>query len=111
MNTKEQVAERLIYPLFRCLDESYKTKYVRNIWEQFENGIRSAAYTSSLTVFLENITRKLPIEVQAKYLSEIMPIVQSGEDEQILDWLREETTYLTMLARLANQERKEAYGN
>lgn len=99
----------MIYPLFRCLSEDYKRRYVRNIWEQFENGIRAAAYTGRLTVFLENITGTLPIEIQAQYLKGITGVIQSGQDEAILEWLREETTYLTMLARLMNQDRKEQH--
>ena len=106
--TKEQLSENLIYPLFRSLDESYKVKYVRNIWEQFENGIRSAAYTGKLTAFLENITNILPIEIQARYMKDVLSVIQSGDDETILNWLRDETTYLVLLARIENQTRKES---
>ena len=91
------------------MSDEYKVRYLRTIWEQFENGIRSAAYTSRLSTFLENITKHLPIEVQAKHLEEVMQVIQSGQDEQILNWLREETTYLIMLTRLENQNRKEAF--
>jgi hypothetical protein len=34
--------------------------------------------------------------------------VEAGEDDKVLNWLRTETTYLTMLVRLRNQERKES---
>lgn len=107
--TQQALAEKLIFPLFRSISEDYKVRYVRNIWEQFENGIRAAAYTSKLNVFLENITSQLPIEIQAKYIQEISEVVSSGQDEIILDWLRDETTYLVMIARIMNQNRKELF--
>ena len=93
------------------MSEDYKVRYAKNIWEQFENGIRAAAYTSRLTRFLENITMQLPIELRVGSLQDVNSVISSGCDEQVLTWLRDETTYLTMLARLMNQDRKAQYEN
>jgi chorismate mutase len=107
--TQEHVGEHLLFPLFRCIASAYKQKYKRNIWEQFENNIRSAAYTGRLSQFYENICAIMPIEVETKYLLYIREILQSGMDKEILTWLREETAYMVLIARVKNEERKEEY--
>ena len=107
--TQEQVAEKLLWGLWRSLDENYKTTYVRNIWEQFEGAIRSASYTGSLKVFLSNFAQKLPVAIQAQHTKDMLGVIKSGQDEQILNWLREETVFLCMLVRIKNQGRKDDY--
>lgn len=107
MVTQEEVAEKLLWGLWRSVTEDYKTSYPREIWTHFENAIRSASYTGSLKVFLTNFQRRIPTEIQAQYNKDILSIVKSGQDNQILRWLRTETTYLTMIVRLQNQSRKE----
>lgn len=106
--TQEIIAENLLWGLWRSITEDYKCQYPREIWEHFENALRSASYTDSLKVFLTNFQRRIPIDIQAKYNKEILSVVEAGEDDMVLNWLRTETTYLTMLVRLRNQERKES---
>lgn len=105
--TQEIVAENLLWGLWRSITEDYKTQYPREIWEHFENALRSASYTDSLKVFLSNFQKRIPLEIQAQYGKDILSIVDAGEDDVVLNWLRTETTYLTMLVRFRNQERKE----
>lgn len=106
--TQELVAEKLLWGLWRSIQEDYKTQYPREIWEHFENALRSASYTDSLKVFLTNFQRRIPIDIQAKYNKDILTVVEAGEDYTVLNWLRTETTYLAILVRLRNQERKES---
>lgn len=106
--TQETVAEKLLWGLWRSITEDYKTNYPREIWGHFENALRSASYTDSLKIFLTNFQRRVPTEIQAQYNEGILSIINSGKDETILNWLRSETTYLTILVRLRNQERKES---
>ena len=106
--TQELVAENLLWGLWRSITEDYKTQYPREIWEHFENALRSASYTDSLKVFLTNFQRRIPIDIQAQFNKDILSVIEAGEDDEILNWLRSETTYLTMLVRLRNQERKES---
>ena len=106
--TQEIVAENLLWGLWRSITEDYKTRYPREIWEHFENALRSASYTDSLKVFLTNFQRRIPIDIQAQYNKDILSVVEAGEDDKVLNWLRTETTYLTMLVRLRNQDRKES---
>ncbi|MDD5343109.1 MAG: hypothetical protein PHW12_01670 [Smithella sp.] len=107
--TQQIVADKLLWGLWRSLDENYKSRYLADAWAHFENAIRSASYTDSLKAFLSKITTRLPIVLQAQFNKDVLSIVDSGQDEEILNWLRTETTYLVMLVRVANQERKEAY--
>lgn len=107
--TQEHVAEQLIWPLWRCVTEDYKSRYKREVWDHFENAVRSAAYTGKLRTYLANFQARIPTDIQAQYMKGIISIVESGCDSEILDWLRDETTYMVMLVRIRNQERKEAF--
>lgn len=109
MVTQEQIAEKLLWPLWRCITEDYKSRYKRDVWDHFENAIRSAAYTGSLKTYLTNFQARIPTDIQAQYAKSILSIVNSGNDTEILEWLREETTYLTLQVRLMNQQRKEDF--
>jgi hypothetical protein len=84
-------------------------KYARSIWSQFEDNLRSAAYTSSLSKFLGAVCQRLGIEVSAKELGLVDEVITSGEDRDVLGKLRNETTYLVLLVRLRNEERKEEF--
>lgn len=109
MVTQEQISEKLLWPLWRCITEEYKSRYKRDVWDHFENAVRSAAYTGSLKTYLTNFQARIPTDIQAQYAKDILSIVNSGSDTEILEWLREETTYLTLQVRLMNQQRKEDY--
>jgi len=107
--THELVAEKLLWPLWRCVDDSYKDRYKREIWEQFENAIRSAAYTAKLTTFLTNFKNRIPVTLEAQYMPLIRTVIECGLDRDVLNWLRDETTYLVMITRLMNQDRKDNF--
>lgn len=105
--THEELAERLLTPLWRGIDTDYKRKYARGIWTQWEDNIRSAAYTAKLSTFLSKITIRLAIEIHKDDTESVSRVIQSGEDKAILKMLRDETTLLVLLVRVANEERKE----
>lgn len=109
ISTEDMIADKLLWPLWRCVSDDYKTKYKKDVWEHFENAVKSAAYTGSMKVFLSNFQKRLPVDLQAQYAKDIMSIVNGGNDEEMLNLLRQETTYLVMVVRLRNQDRKEAY--
>lgn len=109
--TQDLVAEKMLWGLWRSVDEQYKVDYRKNIWEQFENAIRSASYTGSLKVFLTNLQNRIPLSIQAQFMKDILIVVDSNQDNVVLDWIRNETTYLVMIVRLMNQERKNEFEN
>lgn len=105
--SQEEVADLLLWGLWRSIHEDYKMKYPRDIWEHFENAIKSASYTGSLKGFLSLFQRRIPLDLQAQYVKDIKKVVDTNQDEEILNWLRTESTYMMMLVRLRNQQRKE----
>lgn len=105
------IAERLLWPLWRGLDPGFKEKYLRDIWTQFENNIRSAAYTGSLSRFLNNITSRLGIEIQAQFLDDLNSILKSNQDKTILKTLRENSTLCVLFTRKLNEEQKSQFKN
>lgn len=107
--TQEDVAEKLLWGLWRSISDDYKMKYPRDIWDHFENAIRSASYTGNLKGFLTLFQRRLPLDLQAQFAKDIKAVLESEQDEQILEWLRTESTYMMMLVRLKNQQRKDDF--
>jgi Asp-tRNA(Asn)/Glu-tRNA(Gln) amidotransferase C subunit len=107
--THEKITNKLLIPLWEGIDSSYKEKYKRNIWQQFENNLRVAAYTSKLNYFLSKFFKLAPCVIHESYLNELNAILNSGEDEEILEILRAETTYLVLLVRTERQEVREDY--
>lgn len=102
----EQIAAALLTPIWRGVPSEYKARYARNIWQQFEDNVRSAAYTSRLTTWLDSVTRKLNVTLRADALEAVQSVIGAGDDRAILKALRDETTYLVLLVRVANEERK-----
>ena len=105
--THEQVVESILWPAWSGIPDNYKIKYARSIWNQFEDNIRSAAYTSSPARFFESLTRKLSINVTAADAPHIAKALASFDARELLKMLREETTLLVLLCRIKNQERRE----
>lgn len=105
--TQEVVADKMLWPLWRCVQDDYKDKYKKDVWEHFENALKSASFTGSLKVFLTNFQKRIPCDLQSQYTKDIICIIESKKDSQVLNWIRTEATYLVMLVRIRNQERKE----
>jgi hypothetical protein len=106
--TTQELVDKLIYPCWQGVSATYKSKYRRNIWDQFGEAIKSSAYTDRLALFLERLTVKLAIEIVGKYTEGVASIVNCGEDRVVLTMLRTETTLLVIMCRLENEKRREA---
>ena len=104
--TPELIAESLLTPIWRGIPADYKSKYRQNIWQQFEDNIRSAAYTSRLQTWLDTICRRLNVTIRPEHAAQMMPLFTMSMDRAILRALRDETTLLVLLVRVANEERK-----
>lgn len=107
--THDELAESLIAPLWRGISNDYKRKYSLKIWQQFEDNLRSAAYTSRASEFLSRITTRLGIEIAAADVKKVADTINSGADKQILKMLREDSSLLVLLVRVANEEKKEKF--
>lgn len=103
----EQIANDLLTPLWLGIDSDYKRKYSYSVWQQFEDNIKSAAYTSTLSKFLSIIKQRLNIEVKSADTEKITAIINSGEDKAVLNALRGDTALLVLMVRVANEEKNE----
>lgn len=99
--SQQTVAESLLWCIWRSIVDDYKS------WDNFENAIRASSYVSSMKNFIQDIKKKLPLVINAQHTKEILSVIDADQDDHILHMLRSETTYLVMLVRLKNQERKE----
>lgn len=107
--TQQEVADNLLWPLWQSIDRDYKKDYAKEIWKHFFNVIISSTFTRDLKTFLSKFTNKLPCDLNKQNSELILQVINTNEDEQILRWLREETTYMVILIRIKNQERKDLY--
>jgi predicted glycosyltransferase len=105
--TNQQIAEQLLWPCWRGIPDGYRMDYARNIWQQFENQIRSAAYTSSLSKFFESLSAKLGIQIRSVDVAKVAAALNDPDEAATLRKLRNETKMLVLLVRVQNQKRKE----
>lgn len=104
--THEEIADNLLTPLWQGIDAGYKKRYALNIWQQFEDNIRSAAYTARASDFLSRIKMRLGITIYSEDVEKIAGVIVAGEDRSLLRMLREDTTLLVLLVRVANEARR-----
>jgi len=104
-------ALRLLIPIWRGLDSNYKSKYARSIWQQFEDNIRSAAYTSTLSRFFNNLSSRLEIAIDAAGLTDVQAAlaVTGAAERTLLRQLRDETSTLALMVRLENEKSKASW--
>lgn len=105
----EILANKLLWPLWRGLSPDFKEKYHRDIWEQFENNIRSSCYTSDLSRFLNKMRGKLDIKLQSQFVEDLNDVLNANQDRAILKRLREDTTLCVLFTRQINEERKKSF--
>jgi len=104
-------AARLLEIIWRGVPVDYKRKYARSIWEQFENNVRSAAYTSNLGKMVNSLCGRMGVLLgpTGETRVEAERILNAGHDRELLKLLREETTLLVLMVRVATQERRDAW--
>lgn len=107
--TLQQIADRLLWPCWRGMPEGYKMRYARNIWQQYEDNIKSAAYTSSLPKFMNSLCQKLGIEIRTEDVRVVNEALADSDAKAVLRAMREETTALVLMVRLKNEDRKEQF--
>lgn len=104
--THEEIADRLIYPLWRCVASDFKDKYKGDAWGMFENFLKSSACSENLKKFFDQFKRLIPFEWQHQHEKSVLEVLQSGNDYEILTAIREECSYLVLLTRQLNQQLK-----
>lgn len=73
--------------------------------------MRSAAYTSNLGKFVNSLCSKLGATVghNEEERRQAFAVLETAEAGPLLKLMRQETTLLVLMVRIANQERREAY--
>lgn len=110
MNEMHQQAADLLGLIWKGTPADYKSRYRRTIWQQFEDQVRSAAYTSNVGKFLSSLCLKLGAELgtNAEDRERASAVLAGIDGRDLLRTLREETTLIVLMVRVANQERQEA---
>jgi hypothetical protein len=106
--TNREITATLLKIIWRGIPADYKSRYRMTVWEQFENEIRSAAYTSSLAKFISSICSRLRVD-RGRTVGERAVadnILQTADDRSFLRMLREETTLLVLMVRVDNEEKR-----
>lgn len=98
----------IIAPVWRGIPLAYKKKYAYNIWDQFENNIRSAAYTSSLSVFFDKLCQRLGVQLKRNGLSETLTGLGSGQDRVLLKIFREQAAVVVLTLRVQLENTQQA---
>lgn len=107
MTRIHDLAVSLLASIWIGMPQEYKKKYSFSIWTQFENQVRSAAYTTTLSHFLSRICSRLGVELREQNLETVRDVICCGEDRALLRALRDESALLVTMVRLANEERKQ----
>ena len=102
-------AAGLLTAVWKGIPRSYKSRYRRNIWQQFEDNVRSAAYTSNLGKFFNKLCLQMQAQVAGADTGAVERILNGGNDRDLLKLMREETTLVVLMVRVANQERQEQW--
>jgi len=111
MTPEHEQAANLLAIIWKGIPADYKSRYRMNIWQQFEDNIRSAAYTSNLGKFVNSLCSKLSAQIgrNGEDRAAAKAILQQADARAMLKLLREETTLLVLMVRVVNQERREVW--
>ncbi len=111
MDKEHEQAAELLGIIWRGVPADYKRRYRMNIWQQFEDNIRAAAYTSNAGKFVNSLCLKLGANIGRNSEDRMLAdaILQEMDAKSLLKLLREETTLLVLMVRVANQERREKW--
>lgn len=103
----KQDAATLLLAVWAGIPAEYKTAYARNIWEQFQGAVVVAAYTNNLGKFTNSLCSRFNAAIPQFKTDEAEGVLNGGNDKEILKLFREETVLIVLMARVANEERKQ----
>jgi len=104
-----QIVDLFLFPAWRGIDSNYKSNYRSSIWQQFEDNIKSAAYTSQMGRFAENLVRKMGIGFRAEDVAAVNAFLALPA-KPVLKAMRDEPTMLVLMTRLKNEAFNEERG-
>jgi len=107
---RERAAD-LLMAIWRGIPADYKSRYRMSIWQQFEDQIRSAAYTNNLGKFVNSLCSKTGATIGCNQTerNEAFAVLETAEAGPLLKLMREQTTLLVLMLRVRQQERREEW--
>jgi len=103
-----KIANELIYPMWRCVAEKFKTDNPKDVWRYFENFIKTSANAKDLPNFFGKFKRLCPFDWQHKYEKQILESFNNFDNDKTLSILQgDDCAFVILLTRTANNERKE----
>jgi len=111
MTAEYEEAADLLETIWRGIPVDYKSRYRLSIWQQFEDQVRSAAYTSNLGKFVSSLCQKLGATVGRNQAErqQAFAVLGKARAGPLLKLMREETTLLVLMVRVRQQKRREAW--
>lgn len=108
----EEKAVTLLETIWRGIPADYKSRYRMTIWQQFEDQIRSAAYTDNLGKFVNSLCYKLNATIgrnQAEREQAMSVLSSTADARPLLKLMREQTSLLVLMVRMRVQESRGAW--
>lgn len=111
---KGQALERatdIVLAVWRRVDKGSMAKSrLYGIYDELNGKIRSAALTSDLVRFTENLSRSFGVrDLADTQLLELVTLLGPEDHRAVLDALRKETSFVVLKVRLKAEERREQY--
>jgi len=104
-------AATLLKYIWRGIPAEYKSRYRMTIWQQFEDEIKAAAYTSNLASFISRLCGRFQASIGRTDAERAAAeaILRSADDKEMLKLIREQTIYLVLLVRIDNQAERDEW--
>lgn len=110
--THQLIASELLFPLWLCVDEKFKTDNPKDVWRYFENFVKTSATSSNLPNFFGAFKRLCPFTWLHKHEKTVLEFMKSQKDDEILEILRgDDCAFCVLLTRQLNQDRKSLFTN
>lgn len=104
----QEIADNLLFPLWQCVDEKFKTDNPKDVWRYFENFIKTSATSPNLTTFFGAFKRLCPFDWMHKHEKAVLHFIQNANSDDVLEILRgDDCAFVILLTRQRNQERKQ----
>lgn len=106
----QETADNLLFPLWQCVDEKFKTDNPKDVWRYFENFIKTSATSPSLTSFFGAFKRLCPFVWQHKHEKTVLNFIKNANTDDVLEILRgDDCAFVILLTRQLNEERKQSF--
>jgi len=108
----EETAARLIQAIHLSMDWSVWGEKRLKYWGILTDNVRSAAYTNSLSRFVNSLCSKMQVPVlgtnkaQRSQIETLLNSLSPAEERQLLRLFRDEATTLVLQVRVWSEERK-----